>query len=403
MQGVHRSFTPSPLTGSGSKLTGPHLIPKRRAVLLVVDDDAGVREALHLILDDEYAVLDAALGRTAVSMVLSQHVDLVLLDILMPGVDGIETLQELKAVEPELPVVMMTAVKTVRTTVAAMKLGACDYVTKPFHEQELVAVIRRALEQHASRPAAHPDRARRDRETRLPRTHRLLLVGGEPGWRATLAVALDRVGSIATSSTLVEGLNCVFMLRPTCVVVNVGDSGAEAAGFLGALHAQVPASPVFIVSDDAYLVTPAWETLNIRGILRPSVDPGELVSRMGVVIAPGDEAGGRWPRFGAAVSRAIVYLGTHFGEDLTVNGVAESIGISGSHLAHLFRSETGMSVRDYLTRVRVAIAEDFLAHTGEKLESIAAYVGFVDTSHLCRVFQRITGRRPRKSYRPSVS
>lgn len=62
-------------------------------VVLVVDDDAGVREALHLILDDEYSVLDAAHGRTALGIVCTQRVDLVLLDILMPEVDGIEILQ----------------------------------------------------------------------------------------------------------------------------------------------------------------------------------------------------------------------------------------------------------------------------------------------------------------------
>jgi two-component system NtrC family response regulator len=53
----------------------------------------------------------------------------------MPEVDGLEILQELKALEPDLPVIMMTAVKTVRTSVAAMKLGAADYVTKPFQEE----------------------------------------------------------------------------------------------------------------------------------------------------------------------------------------------------------------------------------------------------------------------------
>src|SRR5207249_4436487 len=86
--------------------------------------------------------------------VRAERVDLVLLDILMPEVDGLEILQELKALEPDLPVIMMTAVKTVRTTVAAMKLGASDYVTKPFQEDELLAAIRQALEQRARRAVA---------------------------------------------------------------------------------------------------------------------------------------------------------------------------------------------------------------------------------------------------------
>jgi len=108
-----------------------------------------------------------------------------------------------------------------------------------------------------------------------------------------------------------------------------------------------------------------------------------------------------WPQLGESVSRTVDYLGHHFAEVLTVEGIAEIVEISSSHLAHLFRSEIGMSVRDYLTRVRVAIAQDLLAHTDEKLEAIAERLGFADTSHLAHVFQRITGNPP-SAYRRSA-
>jgi len=373
-----------------------------RPVVLVVDDDAEVREVLHLLLEEEYGVMDAAHGRTALGMVLEQHVDLVLLDILMPDIDGLEILQELKALKPDLPVIMMTAVKTVRTTVAAMKLGASDYLTKPFLAEEMLAAIRRVLEQPSGRLGAAVDRDRPDREAGLPRTHRLLLVGGDPGWRATLAVTLERAISVETTAALVDGLNRMLRFRPTCVVLNVGSSTDEAGRFLGVLNAQSPACPVLVLSDDAYLgAAPVWEALNIRCVLRPPVNSGDLVSRIGAALAQGGSPGRPWPQLGESVSRTIDYLSTHFDADLTVDGIAEIIDISASHLAHLFRSETGMSVRDYLTRVRVAIAQDLLAHTDEKLESIAARLGFADTSHLAHVFQRITGRPPSAYRRPT--
>src|SRR5262249_31356391 len=175
-----------------------------RPVILVVDDDAGAREGLRFALAERYPVLDAPHGRSALGIVQTERVDLVLLDILMPEVDGLEILQELKALDPDLPVIMMTAVKTVRTSVAAMKLGAADYVTKPFQEDELLAAIRQALEQRTRRLGAATER---DRDARLPRTHRLLLVGGDPGWRATLAVVLARAIGVETSSTFMDGLN----------------------------------------------------------------------------------------------------------------------------------------------------------------------------------------------------
>jgi len=371
--------------------------------VLIVDDDAGFRDALHLTLDPEYAVVEAARGRTALSVVRSERVDLVLLDILMPDVDGLEILQELKALEPELPVIMMTGVKTVRTTVAAMKLGASDYLTKPFQEEELLATIRRALEQRTDRLSAAVDRDRPAREAQRLRTHRLLLVGGDPGWRAALAVTLARATTVETTAALVDGLNRMLRFRPTCVVLNVGRSADEAGRFLGALNAQLPACPVLVLSDDPYLgAAPVWETLNIRCVLRAPVSSGDLVSRIGEMLPPGGSLSGPWPQLGESVSRTIDYLGSHFEQDLTVDGIAEMMDISSSHLAHLFRSEIGMSVRDYLTRVRVTIAQDLLAHTDEKLESIAARLGFADTSHLGHVFQRITGKPP-SAYRRSAS
>src|SRR6267142_2199642 len=164
---------------SGARPPGP--------VVLVVDDDEGVRDALHLILDDEYEVLDAAHGRLALGVLRERPVDLVLLDILMPEVDGIEILQEIRAFEPQLPVIMMTAVKTVRTAVAAMKLGAADYITKPFADDELLHTIRRVLDQRTRRPAEPAERGWYEREARPPRAHRVLVVGSDPGWRATIA------------------------------------------------------------------------------------------------------------------------------------------------------------------------------------------------------------------------
>lgn len=376
--------------------------PPDRPVVLIVDDDASVREGLRVALDEHYVVLDAPHGRSALGIVRAERVDLVLLDILMPEVDGLEILQELKALEPDLPVIMMTAVKTVRTTVAAMKLGAADYVTKPFQEDELIAAIRQALERRARRNHTSVERRHPNREAPLPRTHRLLLVGGDPGWRAALAVVLARAAGVETSATFADGLNDMLRFRPTCVVLNVKRSTAEAGRFLGALSAQLPACPVLVMCDDVYLGdAPVWETLNIRGVLRPPVAFEELMDRIGAVLPTGDGPSGPWPRLGESVGRTIDHLSRHYDEDLTVDGIAEITEISASHLAHLFRSEVGMSVRDYLTRVRVTIAQDLLAHTDEKLESIAPRLGFADTSHLAHVFQRITGKPPR-AYRRSA-
>ena len=120
-----------------------------RPVVLVVDDDQGIRESFRLILEDHYDIADVPDGPSALDVVRTSAVDLVLLDIRLPGMDGIEVLERIKAVDEGIEVILVTAVKTVRTAVAAMKLGAFDYLTKPFEEDELLSLSRRALERRA--------------------------------------------------------------------------------------------------------------------------------------------------------------------------------------------------------------------------------------------------------------
>ena len=95
-----------------------------RPVILVVDDEPNVRESFRLVLEDAYDVIDVPDGARALEAVRASSVDLVLLDIRLPEMDGIEVLERLKAIDEGVEVILVTAVKTVRTAVAAMKLGA---------------------------------------------------------------------------------------------------------------------------------------------------------------------------------------------------------------------------------------------------------------------------------------
>jgi two-component system, NtrC family, response regulator HydG len=118
-----------------------------RLSILVVDDQPSVRELLRAVLEeDEHTVDTAADGESAVEMLKSGFHDLVLTDLRMPGMDGIEALRRIKALSPETGVVMMTAYASVETAVTAMKLGAFDYITKPIDIEEVRRVIDRWTE-----------------------------------------------------------------------------------------------------------------------------------------------------------------------------------------------------------------------------------------------------------------
>ncbi|MCK5243550.1 sigma-54-dependent Fis family transcriptional regulator [bacterium] len=115
--------------------------------ILVVDDDPHVLEALDLMLQDNYAPIPVSSGIEAIEKVKKySNVELVLLDINMPDTDGIETLRQIKQLEPQLDVIMVTANNTAEAAVKTIKYGAYDYVTKPFDIAELTVIINRALE-----------------------------------------------------------------------------------------------------------------------------------------------------------------------------------------------------------------------------------------------------------------
>ena len=113
--------------------------------ILVVDDEVGTRESLRMILKSDYEVHLAKDAEEAFVRI-KQHVpDIILLDILLPDLDGLKVLERIKQNDSDMIVIMITATKTVKTAVEAMKLGAYDYVTKPFDIDELRLIINRAL------------------------------------------------------------------------------------------------------------------------------------------------------------------------------------------------------------------------------------------------------------------
>jgi two-component system response regulator AtoC len=117
--------------------------------VLIVDDEVGARESLRMILKTDYAVLLAKDGEEAILQIREHSPDVILLDIILPDLDGLKLLEKIKQKETDAIVIMITATKTVKTAVEAMKLGAYDYVTKPFDVDELRLIISRALSTQA--------------------------------------------------------------------------------------------------------------------------------------------------------------------------------------------------------------------------------------------------------------
>jgi DNA-binding NtrC family response regulator len=120
---------------------------RRNGSILVVDDEEIMREILEALLTREgYSVRLAAGGAEGIELAKSLPFDAVITDVMMPGVDGLQVLDEIHKFDDELPVVMITAYASMETAVTAMKKGAFDYITKPFKNDEVLVVLRNAVE-----------------------------------------------------------------------------------------------------------------------------------------------------------------------------------------------------------------------------------------------------------------
>ena len=169
------------------------------ATLLVADDDPGLRESLERTLTREgYRVLLASDGNAALERLRGGGIDLVLTDLKMPGLTGIEVLRAAKAIAPDVDVILLTAFGTVEEAVRAMKDGAYDFLTKPFQRPQVLKLIRQALER---RELIQQNRALQQRLDDL--LQQGAVVGASPAFRRMMTLVEQVAASSAT--VLVQG------------------------------------------------------------------------------------------------------------------------------------------------------------------------------------------------------
>jgi signal transduction histidine kinase len=128
---------------------------KRRGTLLIVDDEDGPRQSLRVIFKDEYDMLMAEDGPTAIELAQKHLIDVAVLDIRMAGMSGIDVLERLKYVNPSIEVIMMTAFETTDTIRQALRLRACDYINKPFDLATIRAAVSQAMQRRTLESEIH--------------------------------------------------------------------------------------------------------------------------------------------------------------------------------------------------------------------------------------------------------
>ncbi len=225
------------------------------STILIIDDDDQLRKSFEkLLADEDYNAMSAASGEAGLKMVTSHVPDLVILDMRLPGMNGLETFKAIHRIEPKLPVIIMTAFGTTETAIEATKLGAFDYILKPFEIPDMLLVIKEALKagRFMRSPVdmdVSPDHASRDaiigksklmQEVykaigRVAPTDATVLIRGESGTgKELVARAIYQYSNRSNMPFLV--INCVAIPE---TLLESELFGYEKGAFTGASHRRV--------------------------------------------------------------------------------------------------------------------------------------------------------------------
>jgi two-component system response regulator PilR (NtrC family) len=215
----------------------------RTGTVLVIDDEEIMREILAALLAPEgYEVRLASNGAEGLEIVRSMPIDAAIVDVMMPGMDGLAVLDEIKKIDEDIPVVMITAFASVETAVAAMKRGACHYITKPFKNDEVLVVLRDALE-------------------------RVRLVAENRALRQNLQERYSQFGNIiGRSSRMRQVFDLIIQAAPSRSTILIGgESGTGKELVARAIHSNSPRAPRAFVTVNSGNLPPDLLESNLFG------------------------------------------------------------------------------------------------------------------------------------------
>ena len=337
-----------------------------RPTVLCVDDEQAVLDSIYLELGDDFDVIAATSGAQALEILARRHVDIVLLDLRMPGMAGEEVLRRLGTAKARPPVIVVSVVREPETVVECMKLGAVDYVARPWESSGLRATIQRSLRPGTVSPG-------------------VLLVSDDPVALVPVQLALQphvRVTAMSMATAMSSSLPALV------IVLHAPDASKVSA--LSGLPTRFPGAAVTWVSDD------------------PSIDPAlrTLPNRLDLVLDHlGKFLGHLVPRrvhLSRVLVAAVDLMMSHCRDPLTVDEIAHRIGVSQDHLIRIFRQAFGLPAATYYVRLRIAVACRLLSDTDARMHDVAHQVGYSDAANLSRAFKEVMGIRPGE-YRRSSS
>ena len=347
---------------------------------------------MRLELEDDFEVRTADDGSGALRRALTEPLDAMVLDVVMPRIDGLQVLVCLRQAKPDLPIVVVTGLDRAAIATEAMRLGAVDCVTKPFEEHALVSAVRSACSARVH-PATMPWRA--PASTPAERPCSILLVGRDIGSLATLKTVLGADTTTEVASTVVAALDHLEAHRPVVSIIDDSMEPSDVVSIANAVRRASPRCLLFIGYSGPHDAARhhAFGPMGPDAVIRKPYEFNEVRRWARFALSESTGTTCATARLSAPVLKALEYVGRHY-RTATLDAAASAANTSAGQLAHAFSSELGKTFWRHVTVVRLEIVKALLVQTDDKLDHIAAVAGFSDGPHLWRTFYRYFGTRP---------
>ncbi len=241
----------------------------------------------------------------------------------------------------------------------------------------------------SSRPAADTPAVGR------PPVERLLVVGRDPGVTAVIAVGLRPRFETETGITGAEALAQVGREPLSLIIADLAHGDLDAAFSIRALAARSPNCQIIVIGSTEHAgIADHLAGLHVYGFFTRPVDFGALVARVSSLSADDNAPEGGALALSRSSAKVLDFLSAHYADSFNLHTLASAVGVSPGNLARVFLHDTKRNLRSFRCDVRVEVAKQLLMHEDHKLDRVAEMTGFVDGSHLSRVFRVHTGRSP---------
>ena len=359
--------------------------------LLIADDETDERTLIRFLLNEyknTFHILEAKNGREALLLLTDNHVDVLLSDIQMPFLNGIELVSQVKEKNPDIEVLFFSGYDDFSYVKAALSLKAVNYILKPVDPDEFHKLLTEIVDRLDSRkiefsksekyieehfhdiahnmPMKNPSPASIDEDTNL------LLHDIESSIKMKQAAHLsEQVHTLFDKYTHIPELSHIY-IRHVCTTL---------------LKMLISALPVQTDEDLQNAVKEIYSFRRFSDIIKMIEHYLDLV----INIFEQEQHTSNY-----AIYQVEQYIRLHYHEDITLNSLADLVYLNPNYLSNVFAQVTGCTLNRYIKQIRMEKAQELLLNTNMKVSDISQAVGYPNTSYFCKSFQKMFGATPER-------